>query len=130
MRILIIDDETEVAQVLASAVEDGGHQALVATGGREGLEFIAVHKPDAVFLDVRMPGLDGLAVLRSIRVTDPTLPVLVITGHAGEQEIEEAQRLGVTDVIEKPFILNSLTKAMATLRGQNGPAASVRSPSR
>jgi CheY-like chemotaxis protein len=115
MQIMIVDDEAAVANVLASAVRQGGHDAIVATDGREALALLDQARPDAVFLDLRMPDVGGLTVLRSIRSSHPTLPVIVITGHAADAEIEEARQLGVTDVIEKPFILNALTTALAAL---------------
>ena len=117
MKILIIDDEIQVAELLAAAVTQQGHEAMVAHDGTEGLALVARQRPDAVFLDIKMQELDGIDVLRRLRAMDATLPVIVITGHAEPGQLDEARRLGVTEVLEKPFILNGLTGALAGLAG-------------
>lgn len=86
---------------------------MKAQGGQKGLALLDRLRPDAVFLDIRMPEMGGLAVLRWIRATDPGLPV--ITGHARQDDLDQARRLGVTGIIEKPLILNRLTDALARL---------------
>ena len=116
MKILIIDDEIHVAAMLAEAVSRQGHQATVASDGEEGLVLISQNRPDAVFLDVVLREMNGIDVLRRIRRTDPTLPVILITGHADPDQLAEAQRLGVTDILEKPFLLNQLSSALAFLK--------------
>jgi DNA-binding NtrC family response regulator len=115
MKILIVDDEIEVAALLASAVKQQGHEPAVALDGEGGLAFLRQQRPDAVFLDIRMAGLSGIDVLRRIRTTDQNLPVIVFTGHAEPGEVEEAHRLGATEVLEKPFVLNRLTGALERL---------------
>jgi two-component system OmpR family response regulator len=120
MRILVIDDEVEVADLLAHAVSSEGHEAMVAHDGEEGLAALGRYRPDAVFLDVAMPGMTGIEVLRSIRATDPALPVVLITGRADRDDIEEARRLGVSEVIEKPDVLRNLAEAFSALRTHQG----------
>ncbi len=116
MKILIVDDEVHVATMLAESVQLQGHEAIVARSGEEGLALLAQHRPDAVFLDIVMPRLSGLEVLRQIRERVKTLPVIIITGHASPAQIEEAKRLGATDCIQKPFVLNQLQKALGRLK--------------
>ncbi len=84
--------------------------------GSEGLDRIAADAPQAVFLDVRLPGTSGVEVLRRIRQRDPALPVVILTGHANNQELAEARELGVTDVLRKPWALNHLDEALSGLR--------------
>jgi len=115
MRILIVDDEAAVAGLLAEAVEQQGHEVVIAHHGVEALAALGRQVPDAVFLDIRMPDMAGVEVLRRIRETHPTLPVIVITGHARDDELDEVQRLGVADVIKKPLILNHLSATLGTL---------------
>lgn len=114
-RILVVDDEVQVAQVLAAAVEDQGHTALLAYGGEAALEVLATQAVDAVFLDVAMPGLDGVEVLRRIRRERPALPVVLITAYADDAALAEARALGVDDVIEKPAALKHLQAAVRRL---------------
>ena len=123
MRILIIEDEPEVAGALAQVLAREGHSPTVAHTGPEGLDRIAAEAPQAVFLDVRLPGPTGIDVLRQIRARDPALPVVILTGHASSEEVEEAWRLGVTDVLEKPWALKYLDEALAGLdpHGQARP---------
>lgn len=115
MRILIVDDERAVANLLADALRGQGHEAALVHRGEDALAELGRVRPDAVFLDVLMPGMSGVEVLRRIRETDLTLPVVLITGHAQDYELEEARRLGISEVIEKPFILNALSEALGSL---------------
>ena len=115
MKILIVDDEVHVAKVLAESVRLQGHEPLVAGSGQEGLALLDQKRPDAIFLDIVMPGMSGIEVLRRVREAYPALPVIVITGHASTAEIEEAKRLGVTDCLQKPFVLNQLSEALGRL---------------
>lgn len=116
MRILIVEDGIHVAKLLAESVRLQGHEAIVASSGKEGLSLLKERTPDAVFLDIVMPEVSGIDVLRQIRETHPALPVIVITGSASSEEIDEARRLGVTDVIEKPFVLKHLDEALGNLQ--------------
>jgi two-component system OmpR family response regulator len=115
MRILIVDDEIVVAELLAEAVRSQGHEVTVVNDAQEGLRLLRQQGADAVFLDVYMPEMSGIEFLRSLRRTEPTLPVILITGQAGPDDIEEARRLGIADVVEKPSIIKHLSEALASL---------------
>jgi len=86
--------------------------------GEEGLAYLTRERPDAVVLDVRLPALNGVAVLRKIRSTDPGLPVIIMTGLATLGEIAEARRLGVTEIIEKPDVLKNFSEALARVQSR------------
>ena len=118
MRILIVEDAIHVAKLLAESVRHQGHEAIVARSGEEGLSLFDQRYPDAVFLDIVMPEVSGIDVLRQIRETHPGLPVIVITGSASSQQIDEARSLGVADVIEKPFALKQLDQALESLQAE------------
>jgi CheY-like chemotaxis protein len=111
-----VDDEVPVASLLADAIQLQGHQTTVVHRGQDALARLGEASYDAVFLDVLMPGMSGVELLRGIRAAHPALPVVVITGHAREEELDELRRLGVSEVIEKPFVLNNLGDALAGLR--------------
>jgi len=115
MRILIVDDEIVVAELLAEAVRSQGHEVTVVNDAQEGLRLLRQQGADAVFLDVYMPEMNGIDFLRRLRRTHPTLPVILITGQAGPEDLEEARRLGVADVVEKPSIIKHLREALASL---------------
>lgn len=118
MRILIVEDDIHVARVLAESVRLQGHEAIVAGSGQEGLSLLDQWRLDGVFLDIVMPKVSGIEVLRQIRTTHPGLPVIVITGHATSPQINEARRLGVTDVIRKPYALRQLGQILTSLEAQ------------
>ena len=118
MRILIVEDAIHVANLLAESVRLQGHEAIVATSGPEALSLLDLRCPDAVFLDIVMPGVSGIDVLRRIRATHPALPVIVITGSVSSKQIDEVRRLGVTEVIEKPFVLRHLEAALRNLQAE------------
>lgn len=125
VRILIIDDEVEVASLLAQAVQLAGHEPVVAHDGQEGLVLLSKHQPDLVLLDLVMPEMDGVEVLRRIRMTNRTLPVIIVTGNALSYEVGEARRLGVTGVIAKPSFLTQLRDALAGVQSQPSSGGSA-----
>ncbi|MBI2553200.1 MAG: response regulator [Candidatus Rokubacteria bacterium] len=116
MRILVIDDQPTVAEVVAEVLESQGHEAFVAGSGEEGLLLIEQGPPDAVFLDVVMPGIDGIETLRRIRQRRPDLPVILLSGTVTEKQIEVARELGVTDVLHKPAPFTHFAEALARVR--------------
>ena len=116
MRILIVDDEPAVAALLAEALREGGHVCAVAGSGAEGLAAIQAQVPEAVFLDLVMPGLSGIDVLAKIREHHPELPIVVVTGRAEAPDLDQVRRLGVTDIVEKPWALRHLGEALESLR--------------
>lgn len=115
MRILIVDDEPQVAELLAKSLAREGHQAEVAHSGEEALKLIGSAEPDAIFLDVSMPGMNGLHVLAEVKRRRPSLPVVVITGNATPEEVDEVKRLGAVDVIAKPAPLTHYQTALRRL---------------
>jgi CheY-like chemotaxis protein len=120
MDIMIVDDEPQVAEVLATSLERQGHRTTVVHSGREALDRIKVGAYDALFLDVSMPGMNGLDVMTEVKRMRPQLAVVVITGHATAEEIEDVKRLGAVDVIQKPSALAHYHQAIERLHGQ-GP---------
>jgi DNA-binding NtrC family response regulator len=115
MNIMIVDDEPQVAEVLAKSLARQGHRTTVVHSGEDALRMIETVTPDALFLDVSMPGVNGLAVLAEVRRTRPQLAVVVITGHATPDEVEEVKRLGAVDVIPKPAALTHYHRAIEKL---------------
>jgi len=121
MKLLLIEDDEHVAQVLAEAFASDGHETAIRYTGEDGLAYLARERPDAVVLDVRLPRLDGVAVLRQIRSSDATLPVIIMTGLATPGEIAEVRRLGVTEVVEKPEVLRHFGEALARIARRDRP---------
>ncbi|HEV8617221.1 MAG TPA: response regulator [Methylomirabilota bacterium] len=115
MDIMIVDDEPEVAEVLAKSLNRQGHHTTVVHSGEEALRLLQGASPDALFLDVSMPGMNGLDVMAEVRRMKPSLAVVVITGHATADEIEDVKRLGAVDVIQKPSALTHYHRAIERL---------------
>ena len=115
----MIEDDENVAEVLADAFAADGHEIAITHTGEEGLTYLAQNRPDAIVLDVRLPNLNGVGVLRQIRSVDPALPVIIMTGLATAGELAEIQRLGVTEIIEKPELLKRFDDALARIAQRN-----------
>lgn len=122
MKLLLIEDDLAVARVLSEAFDSGGHTTTITHSGEEGLAYLTRERPHAVVLDIRLPRLSGIAVLREIRSTDPTLPVIIMTGLATPGEIAEARRLGVTHIIDKPEVLRRFGEALAQIASRSQDA--------
>ena len=101
--ILIVDDDAVMREALAEAVRDLGHEVRSAPSGEAALTCLEREPVDAVFLDLRMPGMDGLEVLRRIRATRQSPVVTVLTAHATATNTIEAMRLGAFDHLTKPI---------------------------
>jgi DNA-binding response OmpR family regulator len=115
MNLLIIEDDEKVAAIFAEVFGAEGHAITVRTTGEDGLRYLAATRPDAILLDLKLPNMSGIDVLRDIRSRDTDMPVIVITGHASPEEFAEITRLGITDFIEKPLILKQLTGALGRI---------------
>ena len=101
--ILVVDDEEEIRKILAHIIEAEGFKALLSPDGNKAMHAVCVSKPDAVLLDIRMPGLDGMEVLKKIKDLDPDLPVVLVTAFADIHQAVEAMKIGAHDYLAKPF---------------------------
>ena len=114
--VLIVDDEKNILVALSRMLDLEGFRPLVAGGGRVALEKLATTEVDAVLLDVRMPDMNGLDVLETVRRSHPNLPILMMSGHASLETAVTAIQKGAHDFIEKPIsadrVLVSLQNAL------------------
>ena len=108
LRALIIDDEKGIRESLSGVVEDEGWIAASVENGEKGLIESKINPPDLVFLDIWMPGLDGIAVLQGLKEMLPQLPVVIMSGHATIETAVKATRLGAFEVLEKPLELKKI----------------------
>src|SRR6266852_5194872 len=114
-KILVIDDEQGIRDLLDTLLRRKGYDVIVAESGQKGLECFRRERPDVLVLDLKMPGMDGLTVLRQIRSLDPIMPVIILTG-AGTAETEQRVRaMGVTEYVEKEFSLHLLGDSLKRL---------------
>jgi two-component system nitrogen regulation response regulator NtrX len=102
-RILVIDDEPAIRDTMRMILEYEGHEVVLAPSGQEGHALAETDPPDLVFLDIKMPGMDGLEVLTRLRAQNDTLPVVIVSAHGTAASALEAGRLGAFRFIEKPL---------------------------
>ena len=122
-KVLVIDDEQGIRALLDTLLRRKGYDVIVAESGLKGLELFRRTRPDVLVLDLKMPGMDGLTVLRQVRSLDPIMPVIILTG-AGTAETEQRVRaLGVTEYVEKEFSLHLLGDALKRLLKTPHPTA-------
>ncbi len=111
-KVLIIDDERNIRRTFKMVLTSEGMAVDVAESGEDGLARFKAHRPDVVLLDVRLPGMDGMEVLRQIQAADASLPVIMISGHGTIATAVEATRHGAFDFLEKPLSKERLLVAI------------------
>lgn len=112
LRVLIVDDEEELVSALAERLSLRGFVAEGVTNGAEALEFLETRDCDVVLLDVKMPGIGGLEVIRRIKDQRPELEVILLTGHGSVKSIEEGMALGAFDYLMKPVKIDNLVRIL------------------
>ncbi len=125
-RILVVDDEAPVREVLAEYFATEGYAVESAGSGLEALTVIRGGRADLVLLDVRMPGLDGVQVLRRIRELNEHVPVIMVTANEDVGLAKETLKLGAFDYVAKPFDFDYLDRAVAAglaRVGERSPAS-------
>jgi len=116
MKILVIDDEASTRDLLKMSLESDGYTVFMAEDGPKGLEIFARENPSVVLTDIKMPGMDGIEVLRRVKEQNPDTEVVVITGHGEMNLAIQALQNGATDFIVKPISEKAL--AVALLRSR------------
>jgi DNA-binding response OmpR family regulator len=115
MKVLLVDDEEEFVKTLAERIEMREVKSKVALNGEEGLKTMDEDLPDVMVLDLKMPGIDGLEVLRRAKKAYPGVQIIMLTGHGSEKDEKEARRLGVFEYLQKPVefekLMRTITKA-------------------
>ena len=125
-KILVIDDEKPTLSMFRLFLDAYGYKVYTAENGADGLEIFQKEKPAIVLTDIKMPGVDGLGVLRQIKEIAPETAVIVITGHGDTDLAEQAVALHAVDFINKPIKKEALDAALEKAReklaaaGRNG----------
>ena len=114
VKVLVIDDEKVVLDSVNKILTDEGYDVTTNLSGRDGLTEALHADYDIVLTDIRMPDIGGMKVLRDIKRSKPSLPVIMITGYASVQSSVQAMKLGAADYVEKPFTPDQLIKAVDT----------------
>ncbi len=115
-RVLIVDDESDFIDVLATRMKSRGLEVDTALSGEEALKLVGTHDYDSVVLDLAMPQMDGLETLKRMLVLNPSLQVILLTGHATVNKGVEAIKSGAFEFLEKPVKLETLLKYVENAR--------------
>ena len=121
IRVLIVDDEDELVSALEQRLNLRGFEAKGVTTGAEALAYLAEWPCDVVLLDVKMPGIGGLELIKKIKEKRPDLQVILLTGWSSAEDAEKGKRLGAYDYLMKPVKIDDLVKALlsATAREED-----------
>ena len=111
MKMLVVDDEIEICNIFYDFFAPKGHEVIKATSGKAALEKIKAEKPNLVFLDIRMPEMDGIEVLKQIKQIDNAITVIMVTVLNDEETAKNAIKLGAYDYVTKPLSFDYLEKA-------------------
>ncbi|MCA9614599.1 MAG: response regulator [Sandaracinus sp.] len=114
MRILVVDDNTELAENVAELLEDEGHEVLVAGSGADALRMVCDQAQclDAALVDVRMEGMDGVELVEKLCQRCPRTVYVMMTAFSLDERLERARALGVTEILSKPFAPDALLHAL------------------
>ncbi len=115
IKLLIVDDDQMNCDLLQNVFTRQGYHVITATSGREGLDLFRTSSPRVTLLDLRMPEMDGLTVLKEIRAIDPHAPVIILGGGATEIQENQARALRATDFIRKGLSLDVLVEAVSRI---------------
>ncbi len=122
-KILLVDDETEFVSTLAERLEMRHYGVAIAHDGESGLMALSEDLPEVVVLDLKMPGLSGIEVLRRVRKDHPHLPVILLTGYGSTRDGIQGMQLGAFGYLMKPIDIDVLVaKINEALQSSPGPA--------
>ena len=119
LRVLFVDDEEELVSTVVERLGLRGIEATGATSGQEALDRAAGQAFDVVVLDVRMPGLGGLDVIKRLKQSHPDLEVILLSGHGAKEDVEVGLRLGAFDYLQKPVDLGDLVAILKRAAGRS-----------
>jgi two-component system OmpR family response regulator len=120
-RILIVDDEAELVSALVERLNLRGFRAAGVTTGAAALTRVAAADFDVVLLDVKMPGLGGLEVIKTIKTEHPEVQVILLTGHGSARDAEAGMQLGAFDYLMKPITITDLVRVLQAAADQSHP---------
>ena len=115
--VLVVDDDPLILTVVDLMVRHMGHTVRTAPDGMTALDVMADTPADLIVSDIRMPGMDGLALARTVRKDYPTVPIILMTGYLSEYSSGSASDIGVDGILKKPFksaeLISAITRAIA-----------------
>jgi len=116
-KLLVVDDENGILEEVKDFFEEEGFQVFVADSGEEGIQILKREKPDILLLDMKLPDMSGLLVLKVAKESSPLTKVIVNTGYVDQVLIDQAEELGRDVFLQKPFDLECLRQEVERLLG-------------
>jgi len=113
-RILVVDDEIAIVDILKAFLEEKEHKVFTAYDGAEAVELAKKERPHIILLDIYLPKMDGIQVLKTVRQFDETIGIIIMTGFREQDVAQKAIELGAFDYINKPFDFDYLERALDT----------------
>ena len=114
MRILVIEDNGELRNLVRLALEGAGHDVVTASHGQEALGYLNGHKVDVVLTDLFMPEMDGIEVIAALRRQFPGVRIVAMSGRPGVDYLSVAKELGAARILRKPFVMDDLLSAVGS----------------
>ncbi|MEH7299185.1 response regulator [Neobacillus drentensis] len=111
-KILIVDDQFGIRILLNEVFQKEGYQTFQAANGVQALDIVTKHDPDLVLLDMKIPGMDGIEILKRMKVIDPEIRVIIMTAYGELDMIQEAKDLGAITHFAKPFDIDDIRAAV------------------
>ncbi len=112
IKVLLVDDEEEFVKTLAERIEMRNLGSDIAYNGEQALKVVKDEVPDVMILDLKMPGIDGMEVLRRVRKAYPDVQVIMLTGHGSDKDENEARQLGAFDYLQKPADIDKIVSTI------------------
>jgi DNA-binding NtrC family response regulator len=112
IKVLLVDDEEEFVRSLSERLQMRELDSDLAFNGEQALQVVQDEVPDVMVLDLRMPGIDGMEVLRRVKKNYPKVQVIILTGHGGDKDEKQARKLGAFAYLQKPVDLDHLVEVM------------------
>lgn len=109
IKVLLVDDEEIFAQTLSERLRMRDLESDTVYDGGHAIDFLSENEPDVMVLDLKMPGMDGMEVLRRVKKMYPNIQVIILTGHGTDRDEEESCRLGAFDYLKKPVDIDELS---------------------
>ena len=113
--LLVVDDESEIVDQIKEYFEDEGFRVMTAETGGEGIEIAKREHPNILILDMKLPDIPGLTVLRAVKATSPLTKVITVTGYIDQTMFDQAEELGRDSFLQKPFDLEILKREVDKL---------------
>lgn len=116
IKVMLVDDEEEFVTTLSERIQMRDFSSSVAFTGEQALLIVDDQVPDVMILDLKMPGIDGMEVLRRVKKAYPKVQVIILTGHGSEKDRKEALSLGAFGYLQKPVQIDELVKQIISAR--------------